>query len=157
MTMSHALSRTLAIAVLFAPALVAGCGSIPTKAERAAVAEGSRFERELAAYHVVNSANTGRVGFVKLYDVAEHGGARYQWRYVCDLNHNEVGFIDQFGAAHQLKPYSPFESGFQKYSVRDITLPSDTVERNVMRMLGIDPAFDDVTFAVATTADIAGK
>jgi len=160
MTMSHALSRKLAVAavvVAAVPGVLAGCGSIPSKAERAAIAEGSRLERDLTAYHVVNSVNTGRVGFVKTYNVTETGGATYQWRYVYDLNLNEVGFVDQFGTAHHLRPYSPFESGYQKYSVRDIVLPTDSIEANVMRMLGMNPATDSVAFAVATNADIAGK
>lgn len=142
----------LALAAAVAPAL-AGCGTTP--GERSS-GDGALMDRQVRSFHVVYSEHTGKVGFMKVFDVVEGGGPPYQWKYVYDLQWNELGFIDQFGTAYQNKPYSPFEQSAQPRPIRVVRLPSDSAQRNAMRMLGIDPAYDDVTFPLATDADIRG-
>jgi hypothetical protein len=139
-------------------AALSGCGGVtPTERSRSEFREGRQFERQLKTYHVVYSPHRGKVGFMKVYDVRDAGGPPYEWKFVYDLDLNEVGRIDQFGHAVWERPYTPSEASYQRYSVRSVDLPVDTIERNVMRMLGIDPATDDVTFPLASNADIAGK
>jgi hypothetical protein len=145
-----------ALAIL--AALAPGCGGvIPTARGRERVREGALFSERLHSYHVVYSPRRGKVGYLKEMDVSEAGGPTYRWKYVYDLAINRVGRVDQFGKAYKEVPYSPFEADVQRYTVRVIDLPEDTIERNVLRMLDIDPATDDVSFPPASNADIAGK
>ena len=148
-------SLVLAVCVAALAATAAGCKQMPSDAEVEANRDGAQMHRDVRSYHVVYSDHRGKVGYVKVFDVTEGGGPAYRWKYVYDLDWNELGFIDQFGTAYQNKPYSPFETDFQTKPIRVVRLPSDSAERNAMRMLGIDPALDDVTFPAASAADLA--
>jgi hypothetical protein len=148
-------TRVLVPAVLAAAlAAASGCSSPAKGPGPEAVRDGSLVHKELRSYHIVQSTHSGKVGYMKVYDVTEGGGPSYRWRYVYDLDWNELGFIDQFGTAYRNKPYTPFEQDAQPRTIRVVRLPSDSPERNAMVMLGIDPALDDVSFPVASAADI---
>lgn len=134
----------------------ASCGTAPTATRVHEVREGALLNRSLRSMHSVYSANSGIVGFLREYDVSEAGGPAYRWSYVYDKGQNELGWIDQFGTAWLAMPRSPFEADAHQYSVRVKRLPSDEKSRNVMRMLGMDPALDSVTFPAASDADIMG-
>ena len=133
----------LAAAVLVAPA----CTSTTTTTTRwGNVEDGALMKRSLRSYHAVNSAYQGKVGYMKVFDVTEAGGPVYQWKYVYDLDYNELGFIDQFGNAYRYHELPQVSKEAQKETMKVTELPADSTERNTMRMLGIDPATDDVTF-----------
>ncbi len=137
-------------------ALLGGCAVMeggPGGTARAARGDG--FRRTLKSYHVIQGQRLGKVGFMKVYDVQEAGGPVYTWKYVYDLSINELGWFDQTGRAFHAKPYTDFQRDTQPESVRVIDLPDDTVSRNVLRMLGITAASDEVSFPVASDADIA--
>jgi hypothetical protein len=143
--------------VLVASALcAASCRATPTESQRAAWERGSGIRRELKDYLVIDSVHTGKVGYLKVYDVVEFGGPPYRWTYVYDRNWRELGFINQFGGATMYHYFSPSEEAVQNRTLRATQLPSDSIERNVMRMLGIDPATDDVVFRTAERIDVAG-
>ena len=133
----------LAAAVLVAPA----CTSTSTTTTRwGNVEDGALMKRSLRSYHAVNSAYQGKVGYMKVFDVTEAGGPVYQWKYVYDLDYNELGFIDQFGNAYQYHQLPEVSQRAQQETMKVTEMPADSTERNTMRMLGIDPATDDVTF-----------
>jgi len=133
----------LAAAVLVAPA----CTSTTTTQTRwGSVENGALMERSLRSYHAVNSAYQGKVGYMKVFDVTEAGGPVYRWRYIYDLEYTELGFIDQFGKAYQYHVLPTISQAAQKKPLKVTEMPADSAERNAMRMLGIDPATDDVTF-----------
>jgi hypothetical protein len=136
--------------------LLAGACHTASPAQRAANEQGALMQREIApdGYRQVYSAYNGKVGFMKMYHVQEAGGPVYQWQYVYDLAHKELGFIDQFGVAYRYHYYPEQEQRIHKRPHRTERMAPDSAERNVMRMLGIDPAADEVTFPVATRADI---
>ena len=142
---------------LFAVALAAaGCRASPTPERFAEWHRGALIRKEVRSYEVIDSAHRGRVGFLKTYDVTEGGGPSYPWRYVYDNDWNELGFIDQFGSAYAYHVYTPSEQAQQNETLRAMRLPSDSIEDNVLRMLGIDTATDSATFHPATRDDIAG-
>ena len=148
-------TASLLVAAL-ALAASAGCSSKPAaEGETPGDLYGAGVRGEPRSYHVVYSAQRGKVGYAKVFDVAEGGGPVFQWKYVYDLDWKELGYIDQLGTAYQYKPYTPFERDYQPGTIRVVRLPSDSTERNAMRMLGMDPALDDVTFPEATAADLA--
>jgi len=149
--------RTLLVVLLAASAALPACRIQLTESRRSAIEHGERMSRTLRSYHAVTAAHAGHVGFLKVYDVAEQEGPTFTWKYVYDLDFNEVGFVDQNGTAYRYHRYAGVEQEAHRRETRLETLPEDSVQRNVMRMLGIDPATDDVTFPTATSADIAGK
>jgi hypothetical protein len=133
----------LAAAVLIAPA----CTSTSTSTTRwGNVEDGALMNRTLRSYHAINSAFQGKVGYVKVFDVTEAGGPVYQWKYVYDLDYRELGFIDQFGKAYRYHELSEIGQEAMQETMTVTEMPADSAERNTMRMLGIDPATDDVTF-----------
>ena len=137
-------------------ALLSGCAVMAGGPDGAArTARGDRFQRTLRSYHVIQGQRLGKVGFMKVYDVQDAGGPVYTWKYVYDLSINEVGWFDQTGRAFHAKPYPDFQRDAQNEPVRVIDLPVDTVSRNVMRMLGNAASADEVSFPVASDADIA--
>jgi len=145
---SLTLLSLLAVAVLAAPA----CQSTTTTRTKWADDENAALmHRTLRSYHAVNSAFQGKVGYLKVFDVAEAGGPVYQWKYVYDLSYEEVGFIDQWGKAYRYHPLPDADQMAQKRPLRVDHLPADSTERNVMRMLGIDPALDQVTFPMVAS------
>lgn len=150
------LPTTFALAACALSLAAASCGTAPTAKRVHEVEVGALMKRSLASVHSVYSANRGIVGFVREYDVSEAGGPAYRWSYVYDKTQNELGWIDQFGTAWLASPRSPFEADAHERSVRVKRLPSDQKERNIMRMLGMDPALDTVTLPVASDADIMG-
>lgn len=119
---------------------------------------GSRHtpQQTLRDYKVVMSAHQGKVGFIKVYDVTEGGGNPYPWSYVYDLDWKELGFVDQFGGAFRYHFYSPAEAAQQNLVLRGERLPADSLQNNVMRMLGIDVSMDELSFPTATKSDITG-
>jgi hypothetical protein len=147
---------TVALSLAFLALAAASCRTSPTDARREEWERGALVQRKVKQYHTIVSAHTGKVGYVKVYDVVEGGGVPYEWKYVYDANWKELGFVDQFGGATKYHYYSPSEQAQQNLDLRATRLPSDSLQRNVMRMLDIDPSTDDVTFPVATTADITG-
>ena len=147
---------TCTLALLGVAIAAASCRTSPTDERVAEVAKGALIHRQVKAYYVIVSAHKGRVGYIKDYDVTEGGGPAYDWKYVYDSSWKELGFIDQFGTAYQYHYYNPTEAAQQNLDLRLMRLPSDSLQSNVVRMLGADPATDDVTFPEATHADIAG-
>ncbi len=148
------MSRTvLVLALVSCAVLPAACRTSPTVERREEVRQGALIDRTVKSYHVVYSANRGKVGYLKVFDVVEGGGQPYEWKYVYDLDFTELGFVDQFGNAYLYKPYTEFEQDIHRRSLRVMRLPADSAERNVMRMLRIDPAVDNVTFPPATASD----
>lgn len=115
------------------------------------VEQGDLMRRSLRSYHLVNSAYQGQVGYLKIYDVTEAGGPVYQWKYVYDMDYTELGFIDQWGKAYRYHRFPEADASAQKKPMRVEHLPADSTERNVMRMLGIDPALDQVTFPLVVS------
>lgn len=142
----------LCILALSAPA----CRTSLSDKRRAAIEGGALIKREVKSYHVIQAAHRGRVGYVKLFDVTEAGGPPYPWKYVYDNDWRELGFVDQFGSAYKYHYYSPSEQVQQNETLRVTRLPSDSLERNVLRMLDIDPSTDELTFPAAARSDITG-
>ena len=145
---------TLALAVLALAA--ASCRTSPSQQRREEIEQGALIRREVKEYHVIQAAHRGKIGYLKVYDVVEGGGVPYEWKYVYDANWKELGFVDQFGGATMYHYYSPSEAAQQNRDLRAMRLPSDSLQSNVLRMMGIDPSTDDLTFPVATHADISG-
>lgn len=148
-----------ASALLVACALLgaAACRTSLSDERRTAIAkDGAIVKKEIRDYRVIVSGHRGKVGYMKIYDVTEGGGVAYPWKYVYDLDWNELGFLDQFGGAYKYHYYSPSEQAQQNRVLRAMRLPSDSPEANVLRILDIDPSTDDATFPVATRADITG-
>ncbi len=145
--------------VPFALALLAlvpvACRTSVTEQRREEVRHGALMRGELLSYQLVYSSHDGKVGYLKTYAVTEAGGPVYKWKYVYDLEFNELGFVDQFGTAYRFHAYTEHEQTIYKQPHRTERMPVDSMERNVMRMLGIDPARDEVSFPRATRADIA--
>jgi hypothetical protein len=150
------LRRLLPLVLLGCALLPAACRTQLSEGRREQVQRGAHMHRTLRSYHVVYSEHRGRVGFVKVFDVAEAGGHAYPWSYVYDLDFNELGWVDQFGGAYQYVPYTRFEREIHGAGPRVVQMPADSLENNVMRLLGIDPALDNVSFPRATQADVAG-
>jgi hypothetical protein len=149
------LRATLVVAV-FSLILAAapGCRSRSTHARMTAIHTGKLMQKELRSYHTVRSEYDGKVGYMKVYDVREGGGPSYPWRYLYDLEWNELGFIDQFGSAYRYHRYAEFQQEAHDTTMRVDRMPADSTENNVMRMLGLDLSRDNVTFPLATSADI---
>ena len=139
-----------------AAVFAASCRSSPSEQRLRELEQGANIKKTLVGYHTIVSAHKGKVGYLKVYDVTEGGGPAYPWKYVYDADWRELGYITQFGTATMYHRYSPSEQAFQKRELRGSVLPSDSPERNVMRMLEIDPSTDDVTFPAASQADITG-
>jgi hypothetical protein len=138
----------LAAAFAVAPACQS---SSTTSTDWSNMDEGDLMRRTLRSYHAINSAYQGQVGYLKVYDVTEAGGPVYQWKYVYDLDYNELGFIDQWGKAYRYHRLPVADASAQRKPMRVEHLPADSTENNVMRMLGIDPALDDVTFPLVVS------
>jgi hypothetical protein len=134
----------------------ASCRSSLTDSRRMEWEGGAGIRQRLKSYHVIESAKLGKVGYLKVKEVEEFKGPTYDWSYVYDRNWNELGFIDQLGGATAYHYYSPSEQAAQNTVLRATKLPSDSIQRNVMRILGLDLTTDDVTFPPATQADITG-
>jgi hypothetical protein len=145
---------TSAFALIGLALLAASCRSGPTDERRQQWERGAGIRQKVTGYYTIVSAHTGKVGFVKTYDVSDFGGSPYEWKYVYDRNWKELGFIDQFGKAYVYDYYSPSEQAFRNEVLRLSVLPSDSIERNVMRMLGIDTATDQVTLPKSEPSDI---
>ena len=138
----------LAAVVVVAPACHT---STTTRTNWSDYDEADLMRRTLRSYHAVNSAYQGQVGFLKVYDVTEAGGPVYQWKYVYDMSFNELGFIDQWGKAYRYHRLPEAAAAATKKPMRVEDLPSDSTEANVMRMLGIDPSIDEVTFPLVAS------
>lgn len=149
------LRRLLVIAALFAAALPAACRTTPTPERREEVSKGALMHKELKSYHLVYSAHDGKIGYLKVYAVAEAGGPAYDWSYIYDLEFNQLGFVDQFGTAYRFHAYTEQEQRIHKKPHRLERMPADSLERNVMRLLGVNPSTDEVSFPRATPGDIA--
>jgi hypothetical protein len=134
----------------------ASCRTGPSDERRDEWEKGGLIHRTLVGYHTIMSAHSGKVGYVKVYDVTEGGGNPYPWKYVYDVNWKELGFVTQFGSAMRYHEYPPSEQAAQKLELRGDWMPSDSLENNVMRMLGIDITTDRLTFPPSTHEDIAG-
>jgi hypothetical protein len=148
--------RASVVLALVGLASVAGaCRTSPTPERLAEWDRGALIHTKTREVHVIYSSQKGKVGYLKVKDVTDAGGPTYPWRYVYDLDMRELGFINQFGGAYQYHVYSQWEAARENEPMRLKFLPSDSIERNVMRMLGIDPALDNVTFPMATQADFA--
>jgi hypothetical protein len=147
---------TVALLLAVLTLAAASCRTSPSDARRKAIDEGALVQRKVKAYHVIVSAHKGKVGYVKVEDVTEGGGVPYEWKYVYDADWRELGFVNQFGGATKYHYYSPSEQAQQNEDLRATLLPSDSLQRNVLRMLDIDPSTDDVTFPEATNSDITG-
>ena len=149
----HPAVRLLAVSTVCL--LVSACHTVSPE-QKAANDRGALMKREIApnGYRQVYSAYNGKIGFLKHYHVQEAGGAIYKWKYVYDLDHKELGFIDQFGVAYRYHYYPEQEQRIHRQPHRTERMPEDSAPRNVMRMLGVDPSKDEVTFPVATGADI---
>ena len=143
----------LAAAVLAAPACQS---STTTRTNWGDLDETGLMSRSLRSYHAVNSAYQGKVGYLKVYDVTEAGGPAYRWKYVYDLSYNELGFIDQWGKAYRYHRLPEADASAQKKPMRVEHMPSDSTEANVMRMLGLDPAVDEVTFPLIVSDGTQG-
>lgn len=141
-------------ALCLAAPLAAGCASGTESDVAKAARDGLDITRTLKSYHVVQSAHSGPVGFLKVFDVQQGGGAIYTWKYVYDKDYRELGWVNQMGQAFQWEKYPPGAMPNPREPYRVRSLPVDSIERNTMRMLGIDPALDEVTFPVALAADI---
>lgn len=151
------MSRSLTCLALCILALSAtACRTSLSDKRRAAIEGGALIKRDVKSYHVIQAAHRGRVGFVKVFDVTEAGGPPYPWKYVYDNDWRELGFVDQFGSAYKYHYYSPSEQVQQNETLRVTRLPSDSLERNVLRILDIDPSTDELTFPAATRSDITG-
>jgi hypothetical protein len=154
--LESAMFRPTCLVLIAAALAAAGCRTSWSDERRAQIEKGAHVRRTLKDYFVIESAHAGKVGYVKVYDVSEGGGPAYPWKYVYDRNWNELGFITQLGSAMRYHRYSPAEQAAQNLEMRGDWLPSDAVETNVMRMLGIDHTADTVSFPRATKADIVG-
>jgi hypothetical protein len=149
------MSRPLACLALGALALAAAaCRTSPSEARQDAIRRGALIRYQTVGYHVIQAAHRGRVGFMKVENVTEGGGPAYPWRYIQDNDHRELGFVDQFGGAYKYHYYSPSEQVQQNEPLRMTKLASDSLERNVLRILDIDPSTDELTFPEATESDI---
>lgn len=142
----------VAVLALAAPA----CRTSLSDARREEIARGALIKRTPKEWYVIVAGHRGRVGYMKLEDVTEGGGPTYPLRYVYDNDWHELGLVNQFGTAWKWHYYSPSEQAQQNETLRAVPLPSDSLQANVMRILGIDPSTDDLTFPVANRADITG-
>src|SRR5678809_175640 len=142
----------LAVLALAAPA----CRTSPSERRLEEINKGALVHYEPVGYHVIQAAHRGRVGFVKVYNVTEAGGPPYEWKYAYDNDWREMGFVDQFGNAYKYHFYSPSEQVRQNETLRLTRLPSDSLERNELRILDIDPSTDELTFPEASRSDITG-
>jgi len=135
---------------------LAACRSALSERRVEEIERGDLMSRRLLSYHVAHSAQAGNVGYVKVFAVREAGGHEYPWKYVYDQEWNELGFVDQFGNAFVYQARTEFERDIHGSGLRVRRLPSDSSERNVARILGLDPALHDMTFPEASRADILG-
>jgi hypothetical protein len=147
---------TFTLATIVLALAAASCRSGPSDARRQEWDSGAGIHGKLTGYQTILSAHQGKVGFLKTYEVTEFGGPSYPWRYVQNVDHKELGFINQFGTAYIRHEYSPAEQAQQNRDARYDVLPADSIENNVMRMLGIDLTMDRLTFPDATHEDVAG-
>ncbi len=150
------MSRSLVLALLLGALVAPACRTTITQDQHRQVDRGSRMSRQLRAYHAVNAAHAGHVGFLKVFDVTEQGGPTFTWKYVYDTDFEEVGFVDQNGTAYRHHVLRGIQQEAMGRESRLERLPTDSLQRNVMRLLGIDPALDDVKFPVVSQSDIAG-
>lgn len=149
--------KSIAPSLLVLCALAAaagGCRSAMPESEVQAVRDGALMKRDLRSYHLVYSEHRGAVGYLKVFDVTEAGGATFTWKYVYDKDFNELGWIDQFGNARRFHVYPDGAVPDPRTPIRVIAMPTDSIQRNTMRMLGIDPSTDDVSFPLAKDGDI---
>lgn len=132
----------------------AACRSAMSENAARDVANGSLMHRELKSYHLVYSEHRGPVGYLKVFEVGEAGGPRYTWKFVYDADFRELGWIDQLGTAYQYKEYPPGAMPDPRDPLTVLHLPADSIQRNTMRMLGIDPSLDNVSFPLAKEGDV---
>ena len=145
------------IALLALAVAPAACKSRVTERRVREINSGALMKRQVRSYHLVYSEHDGKVAYLKVYAVQEAGGPIYDWSYVYDLDWKELGFVDQFGKAYRYHYYPEIGQEAHKKVLRYDPMPSDSLERNVMRMLEINPALDNVSFPTATGADVSGK
>jgi len=145
---------TLACVALAFVSLTA-CRSRQTHERMTQVNSGALIVKgDLLSSHTIRSEYDGKVGYLKVYPVREAGGPVFPWKYVYDLDWNELGWVDQFGTAYTYHRYAKFQQQIHKTTLRIDRMPADSTENNVMRMLKLDVTRDNVTFPVATVNDI---
>lgn len=115
---------------------------------------GDEVSRTLVDYDLVYNDTIGKVGYLKTYRVQHAGESPKHFRYVFDLDFEELGFFDRFGNAWVYDRYSPFETEIHGTPMRTRKMQDDLVGRNAMRMLGLDPNVGSVTFPQAQEGDI---
>lgn len=151
------MSRPLTCLALCVFALAApACRTSVTEQRRIAIDKGALIQRTPKEWYVVQAAHRGAIGYMRLDEVTEGGGPSYPIRYVFDKDWRELGLVNQFGGAWKWHYYSPSEQQQQNEALRAMPLPSDSLQANVLRMFDIDPSTDDLTFPVASRADITG-
>lgn len=133
------------------------CRTRATHERLTQVGQGALIVKDIRSYHTIQSEFDGKVGYLKVYDVREAGGPAFPWKYVYDLDFNELGFIDQYGTAYAYHHYPEFQETVHNTDVRVDRMAADSTENNVMRMLGLDVTRDHVSFPTATAADIEAK
>jgi hypothetical protein len=147
--------KALVPTLLLAAALGAtACASAPSEGSVQATRMGALMKRRLHSYHLVYSEHRGPIGYMKEFDVAEAGGPVFRWKFIYDRDFNELGWVDQRGHAFRAERYPPGAQPNPAEPFRFERMPMDSVERNTMRMLGIDPALDDVSFPLAKEGEI---
>ena len=134
----------------------AACRTTRSKTRLKELEQGALVVKNLKSYHVVRAAHEGKVGYLKVFAVREGGGVPVDWKYLYDTDFKELGFIDQFGTAYRYHYYSETEQSTHKRPFRLDRMPADGLDENVMRLLGLDPAVESVTYPNATQADIVG-
>lgn len=141
--------------LVVAAALVAGgCRSSKPDSEVNAVEHGALMKRKLVSYHVAHSDRSGAVGYMKVFDVTEAGGPTYRWSFILDKDFVEKGWVDQYGTAFRYAPYPPGAQPNPRETFRFSQMEPDSLARNAARMLGLDPASDNLTFPVAREGDV---
>ena len=142
---------SLALVALFL--IPAACGTARDSVADAPTS-GAAMQRTLVEYNLVYNDTVGKVGYMKAYLVSHAGEPAKVFRYIYDLDFNEVGFFDGRGNAWAYDRYPPHEAEIHGVPLRNREMQGDTVGRNALRMLGMNPNIGGVSFPAAAEADI---
>ena len=152
--MRSILAIALAVAAGFG---AAGCGSTGGGGSGGS-ASGPGVRMDIRNYQVI-WARGGKLGYLRTYDVTDgskESGAAVPIHYVLDLDlKTDRGWVSDNGLGERFEYPAPRMREALRSPFERVTLPVDSVENQIKRILGVDPALE-IRLMPASPADLGG-
>ena len=147
--MRPALAFVLAVSALALP----GCkGAKPAPGPQRPPEYGTDLRMEIRDYRVIWTRG-GKLGYLQTYAVSEPEGPPVTMHQVLDLDFRQLGWIANDGQGERFV-YPAEKVGEAKRTTFDrVTLPVDSLENQVRRILGVDP-LAEIALAPAAEQDL---